>query len=155
MLLTSCWQLDVMRLYFRKMCNYHTHLLLVIGSDIVNLFSTAFRKIYSVTHYLLVIQEVRFLLKKIGNVTHKLVVIGQADVMRLPIRKMWNVTYCLLVNEQDMTWMKLPFRKRCHLQPVGHRARCDEIAVQTLVQCHSHGVSHDMVGCEIVFHENL
>ena len=126
-----------------------------VGHRIRHSEPTAFRKIYGVTHYVLVMQEVRFLLKKIGNVTHKLVVIGQADVMRLPIRKMWNVTYCLLVNEQDMTWMKLPFRKGCHLQPVGHRARCNEIAVQTLVQCHSHTVSHDMVKCEIVFHENL
>ena len=44
---------------------------------------------------------------------HKLVVIGQADVMRLPIRKMWNVTYSLLAIGQDA--MRLQFRHLCNV----------------------------------------
>ena len=65
---------------------------------------TAFQKMCRVTHFLLVIRQdvMRAGFRKMCSVTYCLMVIVGQDVIRLPCRKMYNVSHFLLVTGQDV-----------------------------------------------------
>ena len=141
MSLTNCWSYvwkDVMRLPLRK-CAI-THLLLVIGKDMVRL---PFRNVQC--HSLPVghmkqCDETAF--QRLCNVTHLLLVIHRKRCDETAIQTMYNVPHLLLVIGKDV--IRLPFRKCAMLLTSCWPSWkiCDETAFQQMcfVQCHSQTV---------------
>ena len=121
---------------FHKMCNV-THLLLVIGKDVVRL---PFQKMCTITHCLLVIgkDEMRLLFTNMCNVAYLLLVKGKD----MPFTKKWNETHFLLVIGKDCDQTGFHKNVQCYPQSVGHRRRCDQTKN---VHCHSLPVVHNIL----------
>ena len=127
-----------------KMCNV-AHFLLVISQEMMK---AAFRQRSNVTHFpLLVIEQDEEgavwlpLGRKVWNITHPLLVIEE-DVMSLQWL-IWNVAHFLLAISQEV--MRLHSEKvEYHSLSVGHRTGwgCYEMTIQQNVECYSPSVGH-------------
>ena len=109
-----------------------THKLLVIGWNVMTLLG---RKMGGGTHSLLFKEWNLMKLpgRKGGSITHSLLFMG-GNVMRLPGTEKGSVSLTSCWSWHEIWWESWDClaEKGCHLLPVGHGMKCDEIAWQSV-----------------------